>query len=552
MKRMSRIILALTVLLMVAAPAANAALKAFSPNPVTVNGVPIPGLPAWIQDQNGVSVGLCFDLLNCGINGMPGFNPAVALSFPANFPDVPFFFDAVTDPVTFANGSTAFYIAFIEVNWVNAAGALVGSATPGALAVPFQRQRIRVTPPVVPGIWTVATPWGGPAVLDLSGCNPAITCTVSNDFPAPAFGVPQALQNQQMLDTAGVIPGSMSTFLKAAAPAPPAGFLGVAAPVGSFTGAVPPNPNSFTITPPVGSGIAGVTVSTLQLLVGQIFGMEVAPVVNNFGPLPITAPATASAPVTITVTNPDTVNPMTIAAAPAGLVLGGANPTDFSIAADTCSGVTLPAAVAGAAPGACTFTVAFAPLPLAPAPEVANRTATVTIAATASAGLPPGLLALSGTAQLNMAANAGPNGAIAPAGAAIVVNAGAAQSFTVTPNPKFQVKDITLNGVPQAFTKPAKPGDAVTFAAPPATTNGATVGATFMPSGNLTGSGALGVPDALKALRIMAGLVTPDATDPAAMDVAPLGADGRPAGDGQQDLKDVLLILRRAVGVVTW
>jgi len=254
------------------------------------------------------------------------------------------------------------------------------------------------------------------------------------------------------------------------------------------------------------------------------------------------------------VTNPDTVTPMTIATAPAGLVIGGTNPTDFTIAADTCSGVTLPVAVAGAAPSACTFTVVFAPLPLAPAPEIANRTASVSInpAAPNAAGLPPGLLALSGTAQLNMAANAGPNGAIAPAGATIIVNAGAAQAFTVTPNPKFQVKDITLNGALQTFTKPANPTAPVTFTAPPATLNGATVNATFMPSGNLTASGSLGVNDAIKALKIAVGLVTPTADDKTAMDVAPLGSDGRPAGDGNQDLKDVMLILRRVLGVVTW
>jgi hypothetical protein len=60
------------------------------------------------------------------------------------------------------------------------------------------------------------------------------------------------------------------------------------------------------------------------------------------------------------------------------------------------------------------------------------------------------------------------------------------------------------------------------------------------------------VADAVKALRITIGLDTPTDEDKLAMDVAPLGADGRPAGDQAQDLKDVLLILRRVLGVVTW
>jgi hypothetical protein len=44
-------------------------------------------------------------------------------------------------------------------------------------------------------------------------------------------------------------------------------------------------------------------------------------------------------------------------------------------------------------------------------------------------------------------------------------------------------------------------------------------------------------------------------TDPAEKkrcDVAPLGPDGKPQPDGKIDLGDVVIILRRVVGLVTW
>ena len=554
---------AMVGMLAVAAPS-HAALQSFSPvTPVTVNGNPIPGLPAWIQDINGVSVGLCFDLVNCGLAGMPGFNAGVPLAFTPgvaghNFPDVPFYFDAVTDNVN-VGAASIFYIAFIEVNWV-LNGALTSSATPGAIAVPFQRQRLR-TSYAVPGIYTVDTPWGGPAVMDGTACTAGTVCTITNDFPVPAGVAPggQAAANTIMLGAG--FAGSMSTFLKASpAPAVP-GFLGLAAPAGAFTGAVAPNLNQFTIHDP--GGATG-TVSTLALLTGQIFGMEVTPNVNNFGPLLVTIPtATPSAPVTITVTNPDALNPMTIAAAPGGLVLGGANITDFTITADTCSGAALTAA--GGATPSCTFTATFAPLPLTPT-EVANRTATVTITGSSTPPapavpipLPPGLLTLSGTAQYPVAATADVNGAITDAAGAALLpnqNAGAAVTYKVTPNPMFQVKDILVNGAAQDITaaRPANPTQPVNFVAP-AITAPQTINATFMPSANLTASGTLGVADALKALKIAAGLVTPTPTEQIAMDVAPLEATAtgvRPHGDGSQDLRDVLTILRRVLGVVTW
>ena len=186
----------------------------------------------------------------------------------------------------------------------------------------------------------------------------------------------------------------MSTFLQDPSAAP--GFLGSAANApASFTGAPAGRANLFSVTDPMGNTASAVA---LKSLTGKKFGMDVAPLAIDFGAtVPITTPVATSPAKTITVTNPDTLNALTLGT----LALTGTNPADFSIIADTCSTATLPPAPVGAPPSTCTFTVAFAPKRLAPAPEVAIRTATVNIQGTiAGAAAPPRLAALSGTGLL--------------------------------------------------------------------------------------------------------------------------------------------------------
>jgi len=151
-----------------------------------------------------------------------------------------------------------------------------------------------------------------------------------------------------------------------------------------------------------------------------------------------------------------------------------------------------------------------------------------------------------------MAVSAGANGTMSPVGAAILVDAGASPVFTITPNAKFQVKDITVNGALAHFNPPTNPAAPLTFTAPAAAVNGTTVNATFMPSGDLDGNGTLDVSDALKALKILLNLQAPQGDDLAAMKVAPLDASGRPNGTGAPELNDVVLLLKRVLGIVTW
>jgi cytochrome c peroxidase len=69
--------------------------------------------------------------------------------------------------------------------------------------------------------------------------------------------------------------------------------------------------------------------------------------------------------------------------------------------------------------------------------------------------------------------------------------------------------------------------------------------------GNLHGGGAVDITDALKALRIAEGMASPSTSDMLHGDVAPLVA-GVPTQNGVIDAADALLILRKAVGQVSF
>ncbi len=79
-------------------------------------------------------------------------------------------------------------------------------------------------------------------------------------------------------------------------------------------------------------------------------------------------------------------------------------------------------------------------------------------------------------------------------------------------------------------------------------------GATFTvdnASGDLNGDGIVDMIDALKALRFVAGIDTPTASDTAHGDVAPLSSGTR-VPDGKLDSADVVAILRKAALLPSW
>ena len=74
---------------------------------------------------------------------------------------------------------------------------------------------------------------------------------------------------------------------------------------------------------------------------------------------------------------------------------------------------------------------------------------------------------------------------------------------------------------------------------------------TVAASGDMNNDGNVDIADALYALRISAGLVSPTLNDLSRGDVAPL-VNGIPQPDGKIDISDVVVIMRKAVGLTTW
>jgi hypothetical protein len=557
MKRISRIIstLALLLLTLSAVTTADAALTSFSPTPARFNGVSLGGMPAWYQDQNGVSVQPCIDPLGtCGLIGLgdPFFNEALPLAFPGNFPSEAFYFDSVTNDLTVA-GHVIFVIYALEFTFVDPVTGIPPAAPPmpaGALGVPFMRLRFVIAPPagrsITLGNWTIDHPWGR-ATFDTNTCrNPAARCRLTRDLPVPGAIPPNFAA---ALGTG--VADSISTFLQD--PLAPTGFLGTAAAALSVTGGA--LGNSFTVTDPDGN--TGSTAS-FQLLTGKKIGMELKPGnhINHGGTLIVPPAGLVPVPQTVTVTN-TAANPILFPA----LATAGGDLADFIITSPPaaggvgCSGATVPAL------GTCSFDVTFTPAAI---PKAA-RAATILLAPTAVQPVPapaipidnppPVTLNLSGTAQVTVTALGKGHGSITPD--TLVADAGTNVTFTVAPaNPKFKVNEVTdgatLLGTPAAIaTLPNNPP----FTLPVGAANHA-VTATFMPSGDVDANGTLDVADAVKALNILTGLKKPDADDPdnTAVKVAPLVA-GKPAPDAtrvEPNVGDVLVILRRVVGLETW
>ncbi len=60
------------------------------------------------------------------------------------------------------------------------------------------------------------------------------------------------------------------------------------------------------------------------------------------------------------------------------------------------------------------------------------------------------------------------------------------------------------------------------------------------------------ITDALKVLQAVVGITPLTATEQIRYDVAPLGSSGKPVGNGTIDAADIILILRRSIGIGSW
>ncbi len=145
--------------------------------------------------------------------------------------------------------------------------------------------------------------------------------------------------------------------------------------------------------------------------------------------------------------------------------------------------------------------------------------------------------------------NAGTGGGISPS-APQNVNSNATTSFTITPTSGYQIASVTgcggnLSGT--TYTTGAITGNcivAVSYSAVTQPRDGIVNPA--------TGKTAPDISDALKVLKHVMGITLLSDAEKAHADIAPLGANGVPVGKGYVDVGDVVLILRRVIGAVTW
>src|SRR5437667_170434 len=365
-----------------------------------VGGVdPANGYAKWYIDGNGLQLAPCLDTTvadPCGLlAGAAIPNPAAPISFPTNFPDEVFYL-RLTAKITGIGGGSG--VATLGNALEGAFGGPTGTAADGAGAqIVFARFRFRVTGGLVSGAtYTMTGPLGTQSFVAAA----AGTINFTDDRGCGAL--PPACDFSLSLLQPNVGP-----FVRwdAAAPAPPAGFIGDPAIDHTVTGSAFGN-HFFRITGPnVGGPGVNIVQTNVFLNIGKIF----------------VRPAT-------TTTLTSSLNP--------------------SIAGQA---VTLTATVAPVAPatGVPAGTVTFS--------DGGTTIGTATLDATGSASI-----VVSTLANANHSLTAAYGGSLdflASTSAAVtqVVNGETATTLTTTPNPSSLGQAVTLT----ATVAPVAPGTGV-------------------------------------------------------------------------------------------
>lgn len=136
-----------------------------------------------------------------------------------------------------------------------------------------------------------------------------------------------------------------------------------------------------------------------------------------------------------------------------------------------------------------------------------------------------------------------PNYTITPATPQIAANK-TTTTFTVYPSGGY---GVVVSGCDGSLS-------GITYTTGSITAN-CTVNVTAVARNASSGSGNTSPPtitDALKVLQSVVGLTTLNATEKIRYDVAPLSTNGIPLGNGSIDAADVILILRRSIGIGSW
>jgi len=242
MSRHTKLALLVVVLVLAVVPAAFAGLSNVGVSPDFNSVTTSNGFPQWYTDANGVTVDLPTPApIGDGLTAptmvyqpLTGASNAVALR--AGFDTEAFYYNAKADPKNFQTAyGKIVMISGLEASYANL------TPTEGQQVV-FARIRIKA-PVKVPGTYTLTHPWGSETInvtqANINSTNKGIFFT--KDFglntgwnPAGAgwspVGAPGGFYSVLQ-------PGNtMSTFLRALSPAPPAGWIGDGVTLSTVTG----------------------------------------------------------------------------------------------------------------------------------------------------------------------------------------------------------------------------------------------------------------------------------------------------------------------------
>lgn len=498
---------------------------------------PSNGFPVWYQDTGNVSLDLCLDPNDvlC-LQPMPIPNAQQAVSFPGNFPEEAFWWTGgATIPL--ATGGQALLTLAME-------GAFANGPPEAGAQISFGRIRVNVDTPVT-GTYTVTHPYGV-MVFNVTDTVAGIK-NQGRDIGAtgPQFtGILDPVNN----DVESVVTPDMFRFgpyLRWTDPDFPVvdqvtgkRYMGNPNIPHAVTGS-PFGTNYFRIDGPPGSNIGGSNVDFVETSLFDISGRIIGLGVTPFPAASVTTVVGTPADIPVTVTN-ITGTPVAFGANP--FAITGPNNADFTVINDTCSSITL--LVPPATPDSCVFTIRFNPA----SSVSAQRNATVTLTPTDENVAPPVSLSVTGTAKYLITPATSTSvtgtgtrvaGTISPS-TPQEVNAGGAASFTLTPDSGYFPR-VLVDGAHTPITN-----NTLSFSGLSAHR---TFDVKFVRNGDLVEDGIIGAGDALRAMQVALGIgatATPD--EMVAADVGPL-VSSKPTADGSTDVSDVLMILRRAVGL---
>ncbi|MBI5824660.1 MAG: choice-of-anchor D domain-containing protein [Chloroflexi bacterium] len=307
--------------------------RGFTGTPTASATVRSDGFADWYQDDNGVRVEPCLNAsdTNCIVLADAGFDPALPLDFPANYPSEFFYQIADSDLVSTdgCGGTTGAGFAHLRMALE---GSFAGAIPEVGQQITFARIRIVVTSGLCANTsYTFTTPYGpvGPFLTNTVGGIPANAGTTDIDPPIPS----------------PVLNNGLLRWDPAFAPAAPDGYLGDAISLHRIVGS---RYIAVGETEPANYfAIDGTAMRTDKFTVsGKLAGPIVSsPASLDFGNVDI---LTSSPDMTFTLTNvsPDSITGF----APS---LGGADASEFQVTGSTCAALALDES--------CSVTVRFSP-----------------------------------------------------------------------------------------------------------------------------------------------------------------------------------------------